>query len=102
MNTLIYLALAVIAYLLGSIPFGLIIVRIVRGEDVRMTGSGNIGATNVARSGGIKLGIATLVLDALKGYFAVLIALLTSHRNPGIDLGLAASLAALCAILGHI
>ena len=102
MNTLIYLALAVIAYLLGSIPFGLIIVRIVRGEDVRMTGSGNIGATNVARSGGAKLGIATLVLDALKGYFAVLIASLASHRNPGIDLGLAASLAALCAILGHV
>ena len=102
MNTVIYLAMAVVAYLLGSIPFGLILVRIVRGEDVRLTGSGNIGATNVARSGGAKLGVATLVLDALKGYLAVLIALVTSHRIAGVDLGLAASLAALCAILGHV
>jgi len=102
MNIAIYLALAVVAYLLGSIPFGLILVRIVRGEDVRLTGSGNIGATNVARSGGAKLGITTLLLDALKGYVAVLIALLASHRNSGVDLGFAASLAALCAILGHV
>jgi len=102
MNTLIYLTLALVGYLLGSIPFGLIIVRIVRGEDVRRTGSGNIGATNVARSGGAKLGIATLVLDALKGYVAVMIASITSHRNSSLDFGLAASLAALCAILGHV
>ena len=74
MNIVIYLGLAVVAYLLGSIPFGLILVRMVRGEDVRLTGSGNIGATNVARSGGAKLGIATLILDALKGYLAVFIA----------------------------
>jgi acyl phosphate:glycerol-3-phosphate acyltransferase len=102
MNILIYLVLAVTAYLLGSIPFGLIIVRIVRGEDVRLTGSGNIGATNVARSGGAKLGIATLVLDGLKGYLAVRIASIVSHQSPGVDLGLAMSLAALCAILGHV
>lgn len=102
MNIAIYVALAVVAYLLGSIPFGLILVRIVRGEDVRLTGSGNIGATNVARSGGAKLGVATLLLDALKGYVAVLIALTVSHRNSAVDLGLAASLAALCAILGHV
>jgi len=102
MNTAIYIGLAVVAYLLGSIPFGLILIRIVRGEDVRLTGSGNIGATNVARSGGAKLGVATLVLDALKGYLAVLLALLVSHRRVGLDLGLAASLAALCAIFGHV
>lgn len=102
MNMAIYVALAVVAYLLGSIPFGLILVRIARGEDVRLTGSGNIGATNVARSGGAKLGVATLLLDALKGYIAVVIALMVSHRNSGVDLGLAASLAALCAILGHV
>jgi len=102
MNIAIYIALAIVAYLLGSIPFGLILVRVVRGEDVRLTGSGNIGATNVARSGGAKLGIATLLLDALKGYVAVLIALMASHRTSDVDLGLAASLAALCAILGHI
>lgn len=102
MNTAIYIGLAVVAYLLGSIPFGLILVRLVRGEDVRLTGSGNIGATNVARSGGAKLGIATLVLDALKGYLAVLIASVASHRIAGVDFGLAASVAALCAILGHV
>ena len=102
MNIAIYLGLAVMAYLLGSIPFGLILVRVVRGEDVRLTGSGNIGATNVARSGGVKLGIATLTLDALKGYLAVLIASVITHRSAGIELGLTASLAALCAILGHV
>ena len=88
--------------MLGSIPFGLILVRVLLGKDVRLTGSGNIGATNVARSGGAKLGVATLLLDALKGYFAVLLASLVSLRVAGIDLGLAASLAALCAILGHV
>jgi len=102
MNIAIYLGLALLAYLLGSIPFGLMLVKVVRGEDVRRIGSGNIGATNVARSGGAKLGIATLLLDALKGYLAVLIASLVSQRNTGIELGLAASLAALCAILGHV
>ena len=54
------------SYLLGSIPFGFILVRIFRGQDVRQTGSGNIGATNVARSSPA-LGLLTLVLDALKG-----------------------------------
>ena len=67
----IYLIVAVLAYLLGSIPFGYLLVRIFRGEDIRQTGSGNIGATNVVRSGAKGLGIATLVLDALKGALAV-------------------------------
>jgi len=102
MNVAIYIGLAVIGYLLGSIPFGLILVRVVRGEDVRLTGSGNIGATNVARSGGAMLGITTLILDALKGYLSVFIASILSQRSPGVELGLAASLAALCAILGHV
>jgi len=64
--------IAVVSYLLGSIPFGYLLVRLFRGEDVRQTGSGNIGATNVARTGSKWLAIATLVLDALKGYVAVL------------------------------
>jgi acyl phosphate:glycerol-3-phosphate acyltransferase len=101
MNTSIYLAIAAIAYLLGSIPFGLILIRVVRGEDVRLTGSGNIGATNVARSGGAALGVTTLVLDALKGYLSVAIAAVVSRRN-GMDFELAAAIAALCAILGHV
>jgi acyl phosphate:glycerol-3-phosphate acyltransferase len=101
MNTGMYLAIAAIAYLLGSIPFGLILIRVVRGEDVRLTGSGNIGATNVARSGGAALGVTTLVLDALKGYLSVAIAAVVSRRN-GMDFELAAAIAALCAILGHV
>ena len=61
---------AAVSYLLGSIPFGFILVRIFRGQDVRKTGSGNIGATNVARSSPA-LGVLTLLLDALKGLAAV-------------------------------
>lgn len=102
MNWMIYIAIAAIAYLLGSVPFGLILIRIARGEDVRRSGSGNIGATNVARSGGAKLGMATLLLDALKGYLAVVIAIAVSRRSPDLDPGLAAATAALCAILGHV
>src|SRR5438105_10675985 len=71
---LIYLATAVIAYLLGSIPFGYILVRLFRGADIRTTGSGNIGATNVARSGAKGLAVATLLLDAGKGVLAVVAA----------------------------
>ena len=70
----LYLIVAVVSYLLGSIPFGYLLVRIFRGEDIRQTGSGNIGATNVARSGAKGLGIATLALDAIKGALAVWLA----------------------------
>jgi glycerol-3-phosphate acyltransferase PlsY len=102
MNIAAYVCLGIVGYFLGSIPFGLILVQALRGEDVRLSGSGNIGATNVARSGGTKLGVATLLLDALKGYLAVEIAIMASRRIPNVDLALAASLAALCAILGHV
>ncbi|MEO5924023.1 MAG: glycerol-3-phosphate 1-O-acyltransferase PlsY [Bryobacteraceae bacterium] len=61
----------VIAYLLGSIPFGYVLTRLVTGRDVRASGSGNIGATNVLRTAGKKVGIATLALDILKGVAAV-------------------------------
>jgi glycerol-3-phosphate acyltransferase PlsY len=69
-----YIIVAIIAYLLGSIPFGYILVRLFRKQDVRTIGSGNIGATNVARSGAKGLGIATLILDAAKGWAAVMLA----------------------------
>ena len=65
---------ALIGYLLGSIPFGLIITRMAGLGDVRKIGSGNIGATNVLRTGNKKLAAATLLLDALKGTAAVLVA----------------------------
>jgi len=60
------LTIAVVSYLLGSLPFGYLLVRIFRGEDVRTSGSGNIGATNVSRKSPV-LGALTLLLDALKG-----------------------------------
>jgi len=89
------------AYLLGSIPFGYLLVRFFRKEDVRSIGSGNIGATNVARSGGKGLGLLTLLLDALKGYIAVLIAM---HLAPNTAHGPStlAVAAAVAAVLGHV
>src|SRR5512146_47648 len=69
-----YIAVAIIASLLGSIPFGYILVRVFTGADVRAQGSGNIGATNVARTGKKGLAIATLLLDALKGTVAIAMA----------------------------
>ncbi len=67
-------AVIVIAYLLGSIPFGYLIVRAAQGADVRETGSGGTGATNVSRRAGKAAGVVTLLLDALKGAAAVAIA----------------------------
>ena len=118
--TKLILIIVAVSYLLGSIPFGYLLVRIFRGQDVRETGSGNIGATNVARAGSKGLAIATLLLDALKGYGAVAFAfwLAESWRwesgvptstggqaPPTIDsrtIFLLAALAAFCAILGHV
>src|SRR4051794_12156784 len=70
-----YFIIAAVSYLLGSIPFGYILVKLFLKRDIRATGSGNIGATNVARSGAKGLAIATLVLDAAKGWLAVCVAL---------------------------
>ncbi len=68
------IAAVIVAYLLGSIPFGFLIVKIARGADIRETGSGGTGATNVTRKAGKGAGIVTLLLDALKGVAAVLVA----------------------------
>jgi len=83
------------SYLLGSIPFGYLLVRIFRGEDVRRSGSGNIGATNVSRTSPM-LGVLTLLLDALKGAAAVWLARLFA---PSYTI---TALAALFAVLGHM
>jgi glycerol-3-phosphate acyltransferase PlsY len=87
-------ALVLLGYLAGSIPFGVLVTRWARGVDVRAQGSGNIGATNVARVAGKKLGILVLVLDALKGTFPVLLALQVLPDSPRghVVVGLAAFL----------
>ena len=109
-----YALILAAAYLLGSIPFGYLLVRIFRGEDVRQSGSGNIGATNVSRKSPA-LGALTLILDAAKGFFAVQLAtgaVLRGDIIPGgtpsspesADVGLfrLMAAAALFAILGHM
>jgi glycerol-3-phosphate acyltransferase PlsY len=93
-----YLIVAPFGYLLGSIPFGYLLVRIFKGEDVRAGGSGNIGATNVARKSPA-LGIATLVLDAAKGLAAVLLA---RALGGGPHQRLIMTTAAFFAVLGHL
>jgi acyl phosphate:glycerol-3-phosphate acyltransferase len=90
-----YAAAFIFGYLLGSIPFGLVLTRLAGTQDLRTIGSGNIGATNVLRTGRKGLAAATLVLDALKGTVAVLI---VAHVG-GRELAL---VAALGAFLGHL
>ncbi|MGA9529459.1 MAG: glycerol-3-phosphate 1-O-acyltransferase PlsY [Terriglobales bacterium] len=98
MSAIPFLETAATSYLLGSIPFGYLLVRLFTGEDVRATGSGNIGATNVARKSRV-LGLLTLILDAGKGLAAVILARFwwnVPNRN------LLLTVAAVCAIVGHL
>lgn len=103
-------AVIVIAYLLGSIPFGYLIVRAREGADIRQTGSGGTGATNVSRRAGKLAGIITLVLDAMKGAAAVLTALwafgLLSREaqagSPTQNLYWWLAAAAVATIVGHV
>ena len=84
-----------ISYLIGSVPFGYIIVRLTAGADIRKTGSGNIGATNVYRKSRWA-GVATLLCDAGKGYLAVVVAAWISGD------GVWTGIAALCVVVGHV
>jgi glycerol-3-phosphate acyltransferase PlsY len=103
MHAILYLTVAVIGYLLGSIPFGYLLVRFVRKEDIRAVGSGNIGATNVLRSGSKGLSALTLLLDTAKGFAAVYMGLWLTHIfGATLDPRDAAALAGLCALLGHV
>jgi glycerol-3-phosphate acyltransferase PlsY len=90
-------ALLLLGYLAGSVPFGVLLTRWLRGVDVRQRGSGNIGATNVTRVAGKKLGAVVLLLDALKGSLAVALALWLLPEAPLVhaEVGLAA-------FLGHV
>lgn len=93
---MIPLLAVVAAYLIGSIPFGYLLVKWTTGRDVRESGSGNIGATNVLRTTGRAAGVATLFLDIAKGYFAVWLA---GYLTSGNQLWMTA--AALAVIGGH-
>jgi glycerol-3-phosphate acyltransferase PlsY len=100
------LLIATAAYLLGSIPTGYLLMRLFRHEDIRQSGSGNIGATNVLRSGGKGLGAATFLLDMFKGCSAVWLgaflgSILLTNASPA-TLYNSEALAALIAVLGHI
>jgi acyl phosphate:glycerol-3-phosphate acyltransferase len=94
MTALTFILTAALAYLLGSIPFGLVLTRLAGYGDIRAIGSGNIGATNVLRTGSKGLAVLTLLLDLAKGAVAVLIA-----RRFGPDM---AALAAVFVFLGHL
>lgn len=89
--------IAGVAYLLGSIPFGVLIVKMRGGPDIRDTGSGNIGAANVMRNAGAAAGALTLVLDAGKGYLAVWMAQRATHGSVRWM-----TVAAAAAVVGHI
>jgi acyl phosphate:glycerol-3-phosphate acyltransferase len=86
----------VIAYLIGGIPFGYLLVRLTTGRDVRSLGSGNIGATNVLRTTGRAVAIVTLLLDIAKGFLAVWLMAGASYESP-----LWMSAAALAVMAGH-
>ncbi len=90
------LVAVIIAYLLGGIPFGYLLVKFTKGADVRESGSGNIGATNVLRTTGRAAGVATLLLDIAKGYLAVWVAAELTGDAPEWT-----SLAALAVMAGH-
>ncbi|MGA7220181.1 MAG: glycerol-3-phosphate 1-O-acyltransferase PlsY [Candidatus Sulfotelmatobacter sp.] len=101
MPILLFVLIVALSYLLGSIPFGYLLVRIFRGEDVRRSGSGNIGATNVSRKSPV-LGGITLFLDGLKGSAAVGVGFLLSNRMPeAIPPYAEMAMAAFFAVVGH-
>jgi len=101
MNFLYSFGIFVFAYLLGSIPFGLVFTRIFTSVDIRQEGSGNIGATNVRRIAGTPMGLLTLASDVLKGVLPVYLAM--SMSNPShMEYEIIICLTALCAFLGHL
>ena len=96
------ICLCIFAYLLGSIPFGLVLVKTCKSVDLRKTGSGNIGATNARRAGGLMLGLATLACDVLKGAIPVYLAVLLLTDAGGFTREIWASLVAFLAFSGHL
>jgi len=101
MDILIFVSLALVAYMLGAIPFGVVITRLLSDIDLRTQGSGNIGATNVLRCAGIRLGLLTLVLDISKGALPVYLAIAFLPTNQ-LHIAVYPFIVALCAFLGHL
>ena len=96
-----YIIVAIIAYLIGSISFSVIISKKMAGFDVREKGSGNAGSTNVLRTVGKKAAIITLICDILKGVVGILIAMLAGKIIQGLDNALLVQLAGIFVIIGH-
>lgn len=96
-----YIVVAIVAYLLGSISFSVLISKKLAGFDVRKKGSGNAGATNVLRSVGKKAAIITLICDVLKGVIAVLFAYIIGNIFAGLNNSMLIKLAGIFVIIGH-
>lgn len=92
---MIILVVAVIAYLIGSVNFSILLSRMISGKDIRESGSGNAGATNMLRTYGKKMGVITLLLDVLKGVIAILVCRLVSDNE------VLPYVAGVCVVLGH-
>ena len=101
MNFIYHFGLLFFAYLLGSIPFGLVFTRIFTSVDIRQEGSGNIGATNVRRIAGTSIGLLTLACDVLKGMVPVYIAMVMSYSSHMVY-EIFVCFTALCAFSGHL
>ena len=98
---MVYVIIAILAYLLGSVNFSIIISKKMAGFDVRKKGSGNAGTTNVLRSVGKKAAILTLICDILKGVVAILIAFIVGRIFTALDSSLLVQVAAVFVIIGH-
>jgi glycerol-3-phosphate acyltransferase PlsY len=93
----LYIVAVITAYLLGSVPFGLIVVKLVSGRDIREVGSGRTGGTNALRAAGLAAGLLTAFFDILKGFLSVYMArILTQGQAPGLE-----ALCAVAAVAGH-
>lgn len=107
MSALLLMGILVLSYALGSVPVGLIVAKLKTGRDLRATGSGKTGATNVMRSAGRKWGFLTLSLDGAKAFFAVVLATLlwpSSTMSVGgvvLEVSVVQGLAGVAAIIGH-
>ena len=97
----IYIIMAIIAYLIGSVNFSIILSKKIAGFDVREKGSGNAGTTNVLRSVGKKAAIITLICDILKGVVSILIAIIIGNVAKNLDNELLVQIAGIAVIIGH-